>query len=159
MDVSVRLATDSDLTSCAELRWQWHAANEFNKSSLAVGADEFKRSFLTWARANTDTFRCVVAARGGAILGMAWLAVVPRVPGPASPSRVCGDIQSVYVVPEERDTGVGGRLLDALLGLSRELRLEHVTVHANERSRALYERRGFECSRLLLFWDGSTTPA
>jgi N-acetylglutamate synthase-like GNAT family acetyltransferase len=63
------------------------------------------------------------------------------------------------VVPEERDTGVGRRLVDALLGLSRELGLEHVTVHANERSRALYQRHGFECSPLLLFWDGSTTVA
>jgi N-acetylglutamate synthase-like GNAT family acetyltransferase len=84
---------------------------------------------------------------------MAWLAIVPRVPLPRAPERVSGDVQCVYVVPEERDSGIGGRLIDAVLALARDLGVERVTVHSSARAIQAYTRRGFATSSRLLQVD------
>lgn len=84
---------------------------------------------------------------------MAWLAVTRRVPHPRSLDRVSGDLQSVYVVPHERDRGVGDRLIGTVLAVARDLGLERVTVHSTERAVGAYARRGFAPSSRLLQID------
>lgn len=84
---------------------------------------------------------------------MAWLATTPRVPTPVALRRATGDVQSVFVVPEHRNSGVGSRLIEAVLALARELGLERVTVHSRIRAVAVYERAGFAVSPRLLRAD------
>jgi GNAT superfamily N-acetyltransferase len=84
------------------------------------------------------------------VIGMAWLAVVQRVPTPRAPRRASGDLQCVYVVPEARDGGLGGRLIRAVLDGARELGLERVTVHSSPRAIPAYARCGFQESPRLL---------
>ncbi len=86
----------------------------------------------------------------GEAVGMAWLAITARVPRPGGGPRLCGDVQSVFVVPEHRSAGVGSSLLRAVVQHAETLGLEHVTVHSNERAVALYERAGFTSSPELL---------
>lgn len=88
--------------------------------------------------------------RDGAVIGMAWPAVVRRVPTPRVLHRASGDVRCVYVEPEARDGGLGGQLLDAVLARARELGLERVTVHSSSRAFPAYARRGFEASPRLL---------
>ncbi len=83
-------------------------------------------------------------------VGMAWLAITARVPRPGRLDRLCGDVQSVYVVPEHRGRGIGSDLLGSVLEHARTLRLEHVTVHSNARAVGLYQRAGFAASPVLL---------
>ncbi|MFK4269983.1 GNAT family N-acetyltransferase [Streptomyces milbemycinicus] len=106
--------------------------------------------FVTWARENKSSHRCLVLAREEAIIGMAWLATLPRVPSPRALQRASGDLQCVYVVPGERDSGLGGRLIDAVLDHARQLGLERVTVHSSPRAIPAYARHGFESSPRLL---------
>ncbi|GGV64260.1 hypothetical protein GCM10010228_14840 [Streptomyces massasporeus] len=56
----------------------------------------------------------------------------------------------MYVVPEARDGGLGGRLVRAVLDVARELGLERVTVHSSSRAIPAYARSGFEESPRLL---------
>lgn len=77
-----------------------------------------------------SSHRCKVLARGELISGMAWLVVLPRVPSPRALQRTSGDLQRVWVIPGERDSGLGGRLIDAILARAR-LGLERVTVHSS----------------------------
>jgi GNAT superfamily N-acetyltransferase len=86
----------------------------------------------------------------GSAVGMAWLALTARVPRPGGASRLSGDIQSVYVVPEHRRAGVGAALVRAVLQHAEALAVEHVTVHSNEQAGSLYERVGFSTSQDLL---------
>jgi GNAT superfamily N-acetyltransferase len=81
---------------------------------------------------------------------MAFLAITARVPTPRVFSRTSGDVQCVYVVPEARDSGLGGLLIDAVLRLATELGLERVTVHSSARAVRAYERHGFAGSPELL---------
>ncbi|MEJ2857713.1 MULTISPECIES: GNAT family N-acetyltransferase [unclassified Saccharothrix] len=62
-------------------------------------------------------------------------------------------MQCLYVVPEARDGGLGGRLIEAILRLAAELGLERVTVHSSERALRAYERQGFAVSPNLLQAD------
>ncbi|MGO4420933.1 GNAT family N-acetyltransferase [Streptomyces sp. MCAF7] len=146
-NITIRPAVPGELDVVAELRWQWILENE---GVPVTGREEFVQHFVTWARENTSSHRCMVLVRGEVIIGMAWLAVLPRVPSPRALQRASGDLQCVYVVPGERDSGLGGRLIDAVLARARDIGLERVTVHSSPRAIPAYSRHGFEASPRLL---------
>ncbi|WP_236792937.1 GNAT family N-acetyltransferase [Amycolatopsis sp. GM8] len=146
-DFEIRPARDDELTAVAALRWQWVIGNG---NRPAVSQDTFIADFVAWARENASTHRCFIAADGGTLVGMAWLATIHRVPTPRSSNRKSGDVQSVYVVPGERDNGLGGRLIDTVLATAAELGFEPVTVHSSERAITTYKRHGFATSPRLL---------
>ncbi|MGC9536275.1 GNAT family N-acetyltransferase [Streptomyces sp. UG1] len=158
-DVTVRPAEPGELAAVAALRWRWILEND-GAAPPAVDREDFIRHFVTWAEHNAASHRCMVLADSGVrILGMAWLAVVHRVPTPHALHRASGDLQCVYVVPEARDAGLGGRLITETLARARELGLERVTVHSSPRAIPAYARRGFENSpRLLQAHVARTTP-
>ncbi|SHF91424.1 Ribosomal protein S18 acetylase RimI [Streptoalloteichus hindustanus] len=143
----VRPARPADFEAVARLRWRWVAERD---GLPATGRDEFVWTFAAWARENTATHRCLVLARGDQVIGMAFLAVTARVPTPLVFSRASGDVQCVYVVPEARGEGLGGLLINAILGLAGELGLERVTVHSSPRAVSAYQRHRFAVSPQLL---------
>jgi GNAT superfamily N-acetyltransferase len=63
---------------------------------------------------------------------------------------VSGDVQCVYVLPEERASGLGGRLIDAVVEHAHDLGLERMTVHSSVRAIPAYSRHGFAVSPRLL---------
>lgn len=149
-EVIIRPARPEELGAAAELRWRWEQERH---GTPAVSRAEYLRLFTAWARANDSSHRCLVAVRGGTVIGMAWLAIVPRVPVPRAPERRTADLQSVYVVPEERDSGIGGRLIEAVLALARDIGAERATVHSSQRAIPAYTRHGFAVSPRLLQAD------
>lgn len=146
-DIEVRPARPAEFEAVARLRWRWVAERDGLPDEERAA---FVREFAAWARDNAATHRCLVLVRAGAVVGMAFLAITARVPTPLAFSRASGDVQCVYVVPEARDGGLGGLLIDATLRLAAELGLERVTVHSSERAVPAYERHGFAVSPLLL---------
>lgn len=151
-DIAVRPVRPDELAAVAELRWRWEQENH---GTPDAELDEFVPRFVAWAGENGSSHRCMVVLRDEVVIGMAWLATTPRVPQPRSFERKSGDVQCVYVVPDERDRGLGGELIDALLSWAGELGLERVTVHSSDRAIPAYARRGFENSpRLLQFEAG-----
>ena len=147
-DIAIRVAQPSDLAAVADLRWRWVAENDNGPDP--VEREEFVRHFIAWAKENTSSHQCMVLVRDTTIIGMAWLAVLHRVPSPHALNRSSGDLQCVYVMPEFRDAGLGGHLIDATLTTAHELGLERVTVHSSPRAIPAYARHGFEPSARLL---------
>ncbi len=79
-----------------------------------------------------------VAARGGAILGSAFL-VKSGDPG-------VGKLRLLYVEPTARGAGLGGRLVDAVIGRARELGYGALVLWTNDiltAARKIYQSRGF----------------
>jgi GNAT superfamily N-acetyltransferase len=146
-NISIRPARPAELATVAALRWEWFAENG---SADPGEREEFVGHFVAWAGENAGSHRCMVLVRDERVIGMAWLAVVQRVPTPRAPRRASGDLQCVYVVPEARDGGLGGRLIRAVLDRARELGLERVTVHSSPRAVPAYARSGFQESPRLL---------
>ncbi|MQA78101.1 MAG: GNAT family N-acetyltransferase [Streptosporangiales bacterium] len=104
----------------------------------------FVDSFASWISDHLPTHLPFVAELGDDVVGMAWLVLTERVPSPERRYRRSGDVQSMYVVPEVRDHGIGAALLEAVLADADRLALEHVTVHSSDQAVPLYQRAGFQ---------------
>ena len=94
-----------------------------------------------------DTTHLFVAEEGGEIVGMGC--TTPGREGGAARGPVIPDlchVQMVFVRPSHWGGGIGGELLDALLGHARSIgqtRAQLWVVEDNERATHLYARRGF----------------
>jgi GNAT superfamily N-acetyltransferase len=144
--MEIRVVGAAEMGQLAALIWRFAGPEERTGTERA-----FAEELLRWWEAQRDSHVPFLAVPpSGRAVGMAWLAVSARVPRPGQAGRLCGDIQSVYVVPEHRSAGVGTALVRAVLRHAEALGLEHVTVHSNERAASLYERAGFGASQDLL---------
>ena len=148
IDVTVRRASDADAPALAGLRWR-RATQE--RGYQGDNLDEFVATLGDWMRGHPE-HRAFVAEAAGEVVGMAWLAVLDRVPTANKYARRGGDVQSVFVVPELRDRRVGALLMSAVLDEARRLELEHVTVHSSRRAVPFYERNGWRHDPELLGW-------
>ncbi|WP_223809088.1 GNAT family N-acetyltransferase [Nocardiopsis listeri] len=146
-DIAVRSVQSHELAAVAGLRWRW-MQELYGTPDTTL--EEFVPRFVAWARENESSHRCMVLVREDVVIGMAWLAITQRVPLPRALERMSGDVQCVYVAPDERDRGLGGELIDAVLAWAGELGLERVTVHSSARAVSAYSRHGFAVSPHLL---------
>ena len=149
VEVTVRRASAADAPALAALRWrratQDHGYQGDNR-------EEFVAALGDWMRGHPE-HRAFVAEAAGEVVGMAWLAVLDRVPTVDRYARRGGDVQSVFVVPELRDRRVGAQLMAAVLDEARRLELEHVTVHSSPRAVPFYERNGWGHDPEWLSWS------
>jgi GNAT superfamily N-acetyltransferase len=149
MGMTVRRATAVDAPALARLRWRWRV-----EERRGTGTDRasFLEFFTAWVIDHLSTHLPFVVEVDGRVCGMAWLMLAARVPSPASLDRRTGDVQSVYVIPELRNGGVGAALLDAVLQEARDRELAHVTVHSADRAMPFYLRSGFNDGQNWLQW-------
>jgi GNAT superfamily N-acetyltransferase len=134
----VRKAGVADVATLAELRG-------IEPDKLAAYAD--------WVAAHAETHLPFVAEVDGYVVGVAWLLLAERVPGNESLDRWYGDVQSVMVREENRNNGVGGALMAAILAEARTRCLLYVTVHSGRRAVDFHLRNGFGHHRQLLLWE------
>jgi len=146
-DIDVRPARPTEWAAVGGLRWD--SVFEFGGEALDP-REVFAEQFAEWASDHQDTHECFVAVADGAVIGMTWLAVIPRVPSARAFDRASGDLQCAYVAPGHRNRGIGGRLIDAVVDSARERGLERVTVHSSPRAVPVYERHGFSSEGRLL---------
>jgi GNAT superfamily N-acetyltransferase len=135
-DVSIRPATVDDATALARLRWEWAGG----AGDFAAFADDFR----TWMRACQRSHTAFLAERDGTAVGMAWLAVVERVPEAGALRRRGGDLQTMYVTADLRGCGVGRRLVEAVVAAARADGLAHLQVRSGRRALGFYRCLGFD---------------
>jgi ribosomal protein S18 acetylase RimI-like enzyme len=132
----------------AELRWRWRVDE---RGEVGLGHDEFVAALGGWIVEHAASHLPYLATDDdGAIVGMAWLALVERVPGPEVWERRSAYVQSVYVPPEARRRGIARRLVDELIVESRRLGLDYLAVHPSDMSFGLYRAAGFAGSDRVL---------
>lgn len=141
---------EGDVRELATLRWEWRTAESGERG---LDLDDFADRFVAWAAAHRGSHDAWLADVDGSAVGMAWLAVVERVPGPGRWTRLAGQVQSVYVRPGNRGAGIGTRLVAAVIDHARNSGLEYLGVHPSELAFSLYRRCGFDSSTRLLELD------
>jgi GNAT superfamily N-acetyltransferase len=140
---TIRAATIGDVRDLAALRWIWRVDEE---GEHGLTDAEFTASFIDWFRSHRDSHIAFIAKAGDSPIGMAWLALIDRVPGPGVWLRLAGHLQSVYVLRTRRGEGVGSALVTAVLNEAADRAVDYVSVHPSQRSFALYQRLGFRNS-------------
>lgn len=140
-------ASADDVPDLARLLW----LDTHHEEPARRSVDAFAAELAQWWTVHQDSHLAFVArVLRPEIAGMAWVALVPRVPRPGAASRLSADIQSVFVQPEQRGQGIGSALVAAATEHAAHLGALRVTVHSGRRAVPVYERLGFEPSRQLL---------
>ena len=151
-------ADETDVAALARLLW----IDTHDELPGREAADEFAAQLSRWWIDHRDSHQAFVARlRRPEIVGMAWVALLPRVPRPGATHRLSADVQSVYVLPEHRGQGIGSALVDAAASHATHRGAARVTVQSGRRAVPVYERLGFESSRQLLQrvpQEGPLTP-
>jgi GNAT superfamily N-acetyltransferase len=138
--MQVRKGTAADAPVLAGLQWQWRTEEQPQPSTDRAA---FLKYFSAWVMDHVSSHLPFVVEVEGRVVAMAWLMLGSRVPTPTAMDRPTGDIQSVYVVPELRNRGLGAALIDAVLQEAQDRELERVTVHSGDRALPFYLRSGF----------------
>ncbi|MBB2894396.1 GNAT family N-acetyltransferase [Flexivirga oryzae] len=145
MDISI--AGHDDLRALAGLLWL-HASPE---EQAAQPLEAFTDDLAMWWSDHADSHHAFVAwTAGREPIGMAWLALLPRVPRPGTAVRQSADIQSVFVMPEHRGAGTGSALVRTATSHAFAAGATRVTVRSGRRAVPVYRRLGFEASDRLL---------
>ena len=134
----IRQAEVADLAAIALLRRQW--TQEQGGASDDPGFDE---RLATWFARESSRRIIWLAEADGRLVGMMNLVVFERMPRPGrAPSR-WGYLGNAFVLAANRNEGIGGQLLRALLGYADEEGFVRVLLSPSERSVPFYERAGF----------------
>jgi GNAT superfamily N-acetyltransferase len=145
--VRIGQANADDIAELAQLLWRDTRDEEPSKQSVRAFAEDLAQ----WWGAHQHSHAAFVARLlASEIVGMAWVALLPRVPRPGATSRLSADIQSVFVMPEHRGQGIGSALVEAASEHATRLGALRVTVQSGRKAVPVYERLGFESSRQLL---------
>jgi len=139
-ELVVRRARPDEAGILSGLRWQW---NVLEARTPVLPRAEFDSLFAEWMRVNADSHLPFLGVHGGEPVGMAWLALQPRVPDAAQPHRAGGDLQSVFVVPHLRGQGLGRKLVASVAREAARLGLVHLTVRTGPMPLGFYVRLGF----------------
>ncbi|WP_405784961.1 MULTISPECIES: GNAT family N-acetyltransferase [unclassified Streptomyces] len=122
-----------DIADLARLLWR----DTRNEEPAQRSVDVFAAELAQWWCAHQGSYLAFVARLlRPEIVGMAWVALVPRMPRPGATSRLSADIQSVFVMPEQRGRGIGSALVEAASEHAAHLGSLRVTVHSGRYSRS-----------------------
>jgi GNAT superfamily N-acetyltransferase len=156
--VTIRRAGISDVPALARLRWLWRTA-ERGEHGLSQSA--FEATFAEWWGRRQNSHTAYIAELDGEAVGMAWMAVFDRIPQPRDVVRLAGNVQSVYVLDDLRNRGIGRALVEAVIEEARVHAVGYLIVHPSQRAYPLYERLGFSRTDALLHMDldrGAAAP-
>jgi GNAT superfamily N-acetyltransferase len=145
--ITVRVGSVDDHRAVASLRYRMDAEVDSPSGSPA----DFAAVFDHWLDRHGDAWDFFVAEDDGHVIGMLWLAKVPRMPRPSNPSPApIGYVTAFFVEERYRNAGVGGALLAAMNSVADELPYETLVVWPSERGASAYHRADFHSSEELL---------
>lgn len=143
----IRSAQPKDVRGLAALKEAWA---ELSRPVSESERREFGEDLAAWMRSQGQALMCRVAEIDGELVGMAWLVLFERVPDIHDRTRLTGDIQSVYVLPQHRQRGIGRELVRSLTDAADERGVPRVTVSANAAAASIYSAEGFLTAPYLL---------
>ncbi|GAB3917620.1 hypothetical protein GCM10011575_31220 [Microlunatus endophyticus] len=136
----IRILQSSDLPVLAALRCS-HA--EEQKGLSAASDLQFGDRFSEWYRNTAAVSRWQVADTGVALVGLLHMFTHFRMPMPTYDSGGWGYVSLLYVQPEHRGTGIGGRLLRTIEQDALSLGFSKLLLNPTDKAIPLYRRCGY----------------
>ena len=140
MASNIREAIVTDAQRLADLRFEFRAP----LGSNAETRDDFVRRCTLWMKRAlvSANWRCWAAVIEGQIVGQIWVHLIEKIPNPVVERESHAYITSLYVQESARG-GMGNDLMDIALAWCRAQEVDAVILWPTERSRTLYQRKGF----------------
>ena len=135
------------MAAIARLRREWTA-----EQGGADGDPGFEERFGAWYERESPRRITWLAEAGGQVAGMMNMAVFERMPRPGRPASRWGYLGNAFVLAACRNQGIGGQLMDAVLGHARENGFARVVLSPTARAVPFYQRAGFGSADALLLW-------
>lgn len=148
-DVHVRAAYPgdrSDVAALASLRRAW--ADE--EAGEPVDDPGFDERLAEWIASESRHRLFWLAFLDDRPVGFVAALHYRRMPKPGRPASGWAHVGHLFVVHDQRDHGVGRRLLDAVVEWARVGGLWRLVLSPSERSRPFYARAGFRSADELL---------
>lgn len=141
-NVVIRRAEADDAPALATMRWRFKV--EDGGDEVPQNEEEFSAACEQWFRSRmVGPWRVWVAEVDSQPSGHVCVCLVEKVPSPYPSADALGYVTNFYVVPEQRNRGLGRALLDEAVGHARAQGLDTLIVWPSERSAPLYRRCGF----------------
>jgi GNAT superfamily N-acetyltransferase len=134
------------------LRWDFRADRpgvREDRSAFVIRCEQWMASALRNPR-----WCCFVAETGTSLVGQVWVEIFEKIPNPTDEPERHAYITNMYVRPERRNAGIGGRLLEAAISWSVGQRPDTMFLWPTPRSRPFYARHGFVPADAILIRRG-----
>ena len=139
---TIRKAKAADADELARMRWEFtvelHHADD-DRDAFRARFSSALGDFLQSGR-----WTIWVAEAADRLVGTVWVERVDKVPRPYERPEQWGYVTNVYVAPENRNAGIGRRILDAAIKEATTSNWELLLLWPSELSGEFYARAGFQ---------------
>jgi len=151
----IRIATPADAYSLAELRWEFRS-----DSAVSSERTEFTEKCAIWFERAlaSDQWIVTVAEINGTLIGCVCLQCVEKVPTPEQHTRHWGYLTNTYVNSTYRNNGIGKKMLESIVRLGYERKLELLIVWPSVEAVSLYKKVGFNLANEMHKEPGDFPP-
>jgi GNAT superfamily N-acetyltransferase len=119
------------------------------QSSWYLDLPGMDAAFTAWVApriANGEYVGWLALDGGGEVVAGAGVRILDWTPQSPDLSTRRAYIMNVFVDEAHRRGGIARLMLNAILAWCRDQRIHHITLHASDKGRALYESLGFEAT-------------
>ncbi|WP_282942743.1 GNAT family N-acetyltransferase [Paenibacillus sp. RC67] len=140
--MNIRKAYLDDVPQLISMRWQFTLEHEDVQSHVYEEFKEIYGEFLKSAL-NDPRWTIWLSERDGEIRSQVFIQQVDVVPRPGKKLSPLGYVTNVYTLPEHRNKGICGEILDKAKLNAKEENLELLIVWPSNESVNFYRRHGF----------------
>ena len=139
--VTYRLADAGDTLKLSALLWEQITEFDQQDATLKDGYINDCHNHIR-DRLGKDLF-CFIAEGNGLIVSHIFILLTPKLPKLGRPNASYARLSSVRTIPEYRNKGIGGTLMNHVIKFCKEKNSEEIIVWPSEESTGYYERAGF----------------
>ena len=139
----VRQAGATDIPDLVRLRRMMFEAMGFDDPAQLDASDAAAQAYFSRAIPTGEFIGWLAATPVDEAVGSGGLVLDQHPPGPSNLSGRVGYIMNVVTVPQYRRQGIARRIMQTMLVWLEAQGIQHVTLHATEAGRPLYEELGF----------------
>ncbi|WP_028549585.1 GNAT family N-acetyltransferase [Paenibacillus sp. UNC451MF] len=140
--MNIRKADINDIPQLISMRWQFTLEHEVVQPEVYKECTDIYAEFLKSAL-NDSRWTIWLSEREGKILSHVYIQQVDVVPRPGKKLSPLGYVTNVYTLPEYRNRGICGEILEKAKLFAKEENLELLIVWPSNKSINFYQRHGF----------------
>jgi len=141
--ITIRQADIDDIPDLVRLRRTMFESMGYHDPEQLAAADEAATAYFYQAIRAEEFHGWLAITPQGQAVGSGGAVIDRHPPGPSNLTGRSGYIMNVSTEPRYRRQGIARRMMRTILCWLAEQGIQHITLHATEVGRPLYEQLGF----------------